>query len=736
MNYKLLSMAILAWLSLSHGFSFGSPFSLERTFEFSNANDIAIHPTSGNLFITSGGGVFEVTPLGETVSSFTIVTAGNVQGLTFLPNGNLLLLGQGPGAMVQEYTPTGGVVDSGISFPTTPESVNSNGIAYNASTNTVFLSDGANATIYEYSLMGELLLSFLTTDAVPSLLEPKGVAVDPWSDNLIIVDSGLHEFSTTGHLLNTVRLADVSNLGIPEGIAIDPDTRTLFIAFGQQNVVGVFQFGAFGISLTSERTFEFINASGIAIHPTSGNLFITSGSGVSEVTPLGTVVSSFATAGIGNVQGLTFQPNGNLLLLIQGAETVIREYTTAGIAVDMGVLFRIAPAPPNSNESAYNSLTNTIFVSGGDNAMIYEYSLMGELLSSFLTTDTVSSLRTPKGLTVNPPNGNLLIVDNNSLYEFSTTGHLINAVRLSALSNLGTPEGIAIDPDTRTLFIAFGQQNVVSVFQLDGDAEGISLMLERIFHFGSASGIDFNPVSGNLFIADGIGQKVDIFEVTPLGEAVSSFSTTGLGNVQGLTFLPNGNLLLPFQGAHATIREYTTTGVAVGTGVNFPTAPDAIDIDGIAYNSLTNTIFAANDDGSTIYEYSLSGLLLSSFRTTDTVARFRDPEGLTINPSNGNLIIASDGDLHPIQPSGSSSLYELTATGLLVNAVQMPALSGLGDPEGVTIDPATRTMFIAFDQQNIVGVFRFKGLGSPAPAPPSMMSVRPVTELGIQNVTR
>jgi hypothetical protein len=31
MNYRLLSMVISAWLSLSHGFAFGNPFGLERT---------------------------------------------------------------------------------------------------------------------------------------------------------------------------------------------------------------------------------------------------------------------------------------------------------------------------------------------------------------------------------------------------------------------------------------------------------------------------------------------------------------------------------------------------------------------------------------------------------------------------------------------------------------------------------------------------------------------------------
>lgn len=54
MNYKLLSMVISAWLSLSPGFAFGNPFRLERTFVFNGASGIATHPS---MDFSSGSGL-------------------------------------------------------------------------------------------------------------------------------------------------------------------------------------------------------------------------------------------------------------------------------------------------------------------------------------------------------------------------------------------------------------------------------------------------------------------------------------------------------------------------------------------------------------------------------------------------------------------------------------------------------------------------------------------------------
>jgi uncharacterized protein YjiK len=481
---------------------------------------------------------------------------------------------------------------------------------------------------------------------------------------------------------------------------------------------------SFGAPPTLEGTFAFTNANGLALHPASGNLFITDGLNVFEVTPQGATVSSFTPAG--NVQGVTFLPNNNLLLLIQGASAMVREYTPTGEPVVGGAEFPAAAV--TGNGIAYNAFTNTIFLSDSNAATIYEYNFLGELLSSFLTTDAVSSLAAPKGVAVNPRNGNLLITadgdanqppGSSRLYEFTTLGLLASSVQLSASSDLGNPAGVALDAAAQTLFIAFTQQNIVGVFQFDGSDLGISLTLEYIFNFSHASGIAIHPASGNLFITDGFGQRSDIVETTRLGEVVSSFQTPP-GNVQGLTFLPSGNLLLPFQGPGATIQEYTTAGVHVDTGINFTTAPEAIDGDGIAYNDFTKTIFLADDDDATIHQYTLSGILLSSFRTREVVPGLLEPEGLTVNPLNGNLIIADDSDTSPAQPPGSSSLYEFTTAGYLVNSVKLSAFNGVGDSEGVAIDPATRTIFIAFDRQNVVGVFRFRGLGVPVSEPPAV----------------
>ena len=255
-----------------------------------------------------------------------------------------------------------------------------------------------------------------------------------------------------------------------------------------------------------------------------------------------------------------------------------------------------------------------------------------------------------------------------------------------------------------TCFTAFSILLAVTFIPLN--AYAISLNFVSSFDFaGGPDGVVFDPTSQNLFV---VAQDV-VTQVTTAGTPVSSFNT-GL-DVLGLSLSPNGNLLVANNdGANSGVVEFTKGGTVVAGGLNFGTQPPSANGAGITFNSGTGTVFIADDDDERIYEFTTTGTLLNTIATDAIIPAFDEPEGITVDPMTGNLLVVDDS-------GGTSSLYELTTDGNLVMSTNLQSLSGFDDPEGVTIDRNTNTVYIAFDNQNKIGTFSIQNAAAPVPEP-------------------
>jgi DNA-binding beta-propeller fold protein YncE len=178
-----------------------------------------------------------------------------------------------------------------------------------------------------------------------------------------------------------------------------------------------------------------------------------------------------------------------------------------------------------------------------------------------------------------------------------------------------------------------------------------------------------------------------------LGVLVNSF-VLNLDGVEGLSFLPNSNLLLTNSVSAANnggLFECMTAGMAVGTGLNLTINPPSRDPDGVILHAGTGTLFVADDGDERIYEYDTSGNLLLEIDTNLINPGFSEPEGITVDPVTVNLLVVDTGQ-------GTRRIYELTTAGALVDSVALG-----GDPEGVTIDFLTRLIYVAHDNTNTIG---------------------------------
>jgi DNA-binding beta-propeller fold protein YncE len=215
-------------------------------------------------------------------------------------------------------------------------------------------------------------------------------------------------------------------------------------------------------------------------------------------------------------------------------------------------------------------------------------------------------------------------------------------------------------------------------------------------------GIAFDPASGHLFVVQSNGPDgySTVFELTTGGALVNRF-TVPVDEVEGVTMLPNGNLLFTNSMFGGAVAEYTTRGHPVADGLNFTIGPPSNAGDGIVYHVSTGTIFIADNEDRMVYRFSSAGELVDSFVTNEDPfpPDFTEPAGLAFDTLTGQLLLI---DSSP----GTASLYAVRPDGRLKGSVFLG-----GNPEGVTIDPATRAIYIADDDGRKILV------GSPVPEP-------------------
>ena len=209
-------------------------------------------------------------------------------------------------------------------------------------------------------------------------------------------------------------------------------------------------------------------------------------------------------------------------------------------------------------------------------------------------------------------------------------------------------------------------------------------------------GIAYHEDSDELYVVDSTSGS--LFRLTMAGQLIDSFVNPELSFYEGITALPDGNLLVS-DGGMGTLTVFTPE-------LEMEEAP--LDItatssspNGVVMVEKTDSLFITDDNVVQIMEIDPEGRLLGQFLTNDVDPSFLEPEGIAFEPASGHLLAVDDDQ---------GRLYELTTDGQLIRDVDLEALTGFTDPEGLSYHSPTRTLFIAFDGDRQVGVFRFSPL--------------------------
>jgi len=230
----------------------------------------------------------------------------------------------------------------------------------------------------------------------------------------------------------------------------------------------------------------------------------------------------------------------------------------------------------------------------------------------------------------------------------------------------------------------------------EGSFSTAALVAPFMDHAFDPDGIAHDPATGNLFLIDSFEPRV--VEVTAAGAFVSTFVPFADRFTEGIDVLPSGNLAI-CEETFGTIATFTQAGALLGEIAVGGTSPSP---SGVAHDGAGG--YYVSDDGfgaENIRHLAAAGAVLASIPTQpfDTV----EPEGVDFDLASGHIFFVSDD---------TATLCRITAAGALVDSWDLAALSGLVDSEGVAIDAASSTIWVAFDNDAQVGRFTI-----PEPAP-------------------
>lgn len=221
----------------------------------------------------------------------------------------------------------------------------------------------------------------------------------------------------------------------------------------------------------------------------------------------------------------------------------------------------------------------------------------------------------------------------------------------------------------------------------DEDRDIQDLVFSRSFAASSPDGIAYDPGSDTLFTVDSSSNQV--CQYTIQGSQIACFTRNEGGFPEGIDVLQNGNLVIVDE-ADNQITEYTQSGSLVSTA----TLPAGNAPNGVVFHTGTGSFFNTDDNDRAIYEFDADSLLnMIDFSGTAT-----EPEGIDFDPMTGNLYVVADDE---------GMLYEITVDGGVESQLDLVALTGFDDPEGVAYDGTTQTFFIAFDNNERVAVLSY-----------------------------
>ena len=234
-------------------------------------------------------------------------------------------------------------------------------------------------------------------------------------------------------------------------------------------------------------------------------------------------------------------------------------------------------------------------------------------------------------------------------------------------------------------------------------ATAAELTLLRSFPAEGPSGLAYDATLCALWIAN---ETAEVVLVNLWGEELRRLDT-GMDRVDAIA-IQGAHLLL--SNGSGSYRRMDRDGTALAPPFQLPVA--LVDTDGLFFDDATQEYWVTDDSVSLVARLSSDGHLRQSIDGRGQSPQLAEPQGLTRDPASSNILVVDDAD-------GSNSLFEFSEAGVLLDVVPLAA-HGLRDAEGISIQPSSSTVFVAFDEGNAVAVYSYAPTPANVAPPPAL----------------
>ena len=477
------------------------------------------------------------------------------------------------------------------------------------------------------------------------LQHPKGLVFSPDANTFFVLNESMDATLITmgADHAGTLSLPDVPS--DPLNAAFDQKSNSLFVYDRGKSEIAKIRADEKGLPAVSAfserynaRAFGIKDAQGITFDPQNGRLFIldAADSQIVSVLPHDTLgfdaneaarsnrvqKISLKNLDLGILKGLAYNPSNGRLYVSEPVQKKLYELTQDGKLVATFDLTSLGIANASAMTFAF-SADNT------DDPGIYDLFVLDE---GQVTSGSQST-------------GQILEV---SLFQpvaaaaVTFTSTLVRTTDMAAISPPSPdPSGITYLPNSNSLMVVDGEVeetvNGITHFQganvweltLAGSKIRTANISKKAPTFvpmtDEPTGVTWNPINGHYFITEDGGKRV--YDLNPGGDGLVGTSDDSW-------------------------TYFTTSGVGNG------------DPEGIAFDTCNNRLFVADGVGREVYQYTLTGSLVSHF----DVATYgvEDPESVEFNPDSCTLFVMSSNRPTPV-------IVETTLNGALIQTINISA---------------------------------------------------------------
>jgi YVTN family beta-propeller protein len=302
---------------------------------------------------------------------------------------------------------------------------------------------------------------------------------------------------------------------------------------------------------------------------------------------------------------------------------------------------------------------------------------------------TIPVGNTPEGVAVNAVTNTIYVAN-----ELSNTVSVIDGATNAVTATVGvgtSPNGIAVNPTTDLIYVANNGAGTVSV--IDGATDAVTATIPvGLF----PEGVAVNPVTDRIYVTNGstrvgvgsCGNSVP-YTVSVIDGVSNSVTTTILVGICpfGVAVNPSTNLVYvvnEFPGAVSVVDAATnmvTASISVG---GFLKPPKAVAVD-----AQTNTVYVTATSGE------VSVINGATNTITANVVAGNGPIGVAVDPSKHTLYVADQGQ----------SAISVINTATNTFTTNIGKVAGIVSPAAVAVNPRTNFVYVADSGSNSVTVF-------------------------------